>query len=955
MKIKIDACVDGAVEAYLKIYNIEIERVDSQADCGGSVLMTMAKTYDANQADLDTRYDKILLCVEGVSGASLARYGSKGLEYIIMPFNEHSFNLSSLFLSLKKKEVSAEALLDEVGIGYWRWMPQINEIYENNHWFKMLGYSKADKPMEDQWFYGLMHEEDADRVRLALAEVEQGHHDTICLNFRLKNKAGGYTDIHAKGKVLSYDGTMKPSLIAGVHVDVSELKATEARVDLLSKAIEVSPVGLILTNTEGLITYVNPTFEQESGYSYQEVYEQAASDILLKDYPSDVYEVLHKRVSDGRLWQGLLMSKRKNGTVFWVNASVSPILDDRGNIKAYVGVFLDVTSNVDKETEMLERNSRLTKQKWVLQELTRQSSENIDGQDPLFKMTEAVTKALNVDMSSIFFFEDMDRCLVCQDAYRAQDPSHGVYDTLNYYEHVNYFMDSLAGAQVILQSNKASPAYDPLIHDLKALDIHDSAHMPIWLGGRVMGILRACSSDHQWLSDEISFLRSVSDLIAIYLEGLARIEAQNLAEKAMTSKTNFLANVSHEIKTPMNAIVGMTHLALQTPLSDQQALYISNIEGASQHLMVLMNDLLDYSKVEVGKINLEHIDFNLPQLFKRLEDMVQYKIKEKALKFGWTIHPKTPLYLVGDPYRLNQILLNLVSNGIKFTPQGRIDVEVNRLYDDATDRSHALLEFKVTDTGIGIEKDQQARMFESFEQGDASTSRKYGGTGLGLAISKALVALYQGHIEVESCVGKGSVFTFTILCGLGQEPSDESLVAEEALYSFVYFDVAKALKEVKGNNRLLLSRLQQYLIYHHDDVDHYKPQEKKRILKSLGGDKILSKGSGDASVYKIFKDEIKLYLRTQLKVASISERIKDDMTYMTILESMVGPINEGFINQINQKKVELNAYWPPLLLWKAHELFMTHLDNYMFEQGVNQLIEMLKEMGVSYEQYLTHH
>lgn len=221
-------------------------------------------------------------------------------------------------------------------------------------------------------------------------------------------------------------------------------------------------------------------------------------------------------------------------------------------------------------------------------------------------------------------------------------------------------------------------------------------------------------------------------------------------------RDQFLANMSHEIRTPMNAVMGMTNLVLNSPLNDKQKFYLEGIKKSSDTLLHIINDILDFSKIEAGKMELEHIDFSLAEVVEQVKRTLQHKAEEKGLAFITDIDHSLPEVIIGDPVRLNQVLMNLAGNAIKFTERGSVLIELIKGEDDRA------IKFSVVDTGIGIPNDKLNAVFESFSQANASDTRKYGGTGLGLTISRQLVELMGGSISIESHEGSGTTFSFTL-------------------------------------------------------------------------------------------------------------------------------------------------------------------------------------------------
>ena len=312
-----------------------------------------------------------------------------------------------------------------------------------------------------------------------------------------------------------------------------------------------------------------------------------------------------------------------------------------------------------------------------------------------------------------------------------------------------------------------------LLTDGRFIDLH---HFPMPDGGT--------ASVYTDVTDRI---QNENELVA------ARVQA----EQANLSKSTFLANMSHEIRTPMNAIIGMSHLALQHPMGDRERGFVEKVHIAAQGLLGILNDILDFSKIESGKLEMEHIKFRIEDVLKNMENLIGLKAEEKGVRLRFKLEPSVPVAYVGDPLRLGQILVNLGNNAVKFTEAGG-EISVSVCLEEQQDNM-VLLHFSVKDTGVGISLEQQGRLFQLFSQADSTITRKYGGTGLGLAISRKLTEMMDGKIWVESRLGEGSIFHFTV--HLERQTGEPSPLRSTGIGNLE--EVNAALEKLRGAHFLL--------------------------------------------------------------------------------------------------------------------------------------------------------
>ncbi|MDR2019138.1 MAG: response regulator [Treponema sp.] len=393
-------------------------------------------------------------------------------------------------------------------------------------------------------------------------------------------------------------------------------------------------------------------------------------------------------------------------------------------------------------------------------------------------------------------------------------------------------------------------------------DIRSLLTIPVFLQNAFWGFVSFDDTRKERIfsDDEVSILRSGSLLLANALvrneEIQSLVQAREDALAGTRAKSEFLANMSHEIRTPMNAIIGMTSIAKSTGDIERKDACLAKIENASSHLLGVINDVLDMSKIEANKLELSYISFDFEKMLQRVANVINFRIDEKKQIFSVYIDRRIPRFLIGDDQRLAQVITNLLSNSVKFTPEHG-SIKLNARFIRETD-GLCTIQIEVSDTGIGISPEQQTRVFTSFEQADSNTSRKFGGTGLGLAISKRIVEMMGGKIWLESEPGKGSTFAFTIQARADTEIQDgllgsrlawenmRILAVDDDLYIREYFsDMAQQFNftcDTVSSGEEAVAKIEKDGPYDIYFIDWKMPGingiETTRRIKELSGDRI---------------------------------------------------------------------------------------------------------------------
>ncbi len=540
--------------------------------------------------------------------------------------------------------------------------------------------------------------------------------------------------------------------------DITARKQAEEQIRKLSVAVTHSPAISMITDTKGVIEYVNPKFCQVSGYAAEEAIGRRSNLLKSGQHPLAFYQELWSTIQAGKVWRGELHNRNKSGELYWESGSISAIIDADETITGFIKISEDITERRQAEEALRKSENNLKK----AQEVAHLGSWEWDV------------------------------------------PTDGI----NWSDEMYHIFDLEPGT-----TSKNEALYDRIHPDDKA--IFDQASADAFVGPappvleyriiRTDGQVRCVYSKAQTFYDEsgnlLRMLGTVQDITAhkqaeeeLRTAKEAALKAQRAAETANRAKSEFLANMSHEIRTPLNAVLGFTELLDALITESTQRSYLESINTGGRSLLILINDILDLSKIEAGKLEIHHESTSLNAIFNEIHQVFRQKLAEKPLEYLVDIDPGIPEFLLLDDVRVRQILLNLVGNAIKFTEQGYIKVSAStappalllpgegsktappapllpgegsltppsRAGKGAGGLGRLDLIIAVEDSGIGIPEEQQPAIFAAFTQQNGQSMRQYGGTGLGLAITRRLVDMMNGTITLKSEVNRGSIFEITL-------------------------------------------------------------------------------------------------------------------------------------------------------------------------------------------------
>lgn len=684
--------------------------------------------------------------------------------------------------SLRQERDFTNAVIDTAGALVVVLDPEGHILRFNRAAEQLSGYSLAEVKGRLLWDLGLIPPEDVPSVKQAFEQLKGNYSLFLNRHENFWRTKQGALRLIAWTNTALIGANGEAEFLMSTGIDITDrklaelaLKESEERYrDLFENATDL----IQSVDAEGHFLYVNRTWKETLGYDEAQVYQMTLFDILHPDCREHCQALFQKLLAGEKLEKVETAFLTASGETVWVEGNVNCRFED-GVMVATRGIFRNITEQ-KKAAEELERQNRRAQ---LLANLSLKIRESLDIAEILETAVTEIQALLKADRVLVYRFQPDGSGIICSEKTQPGIPSLAgevIEDPCFQEKYAQLYSQGRVRVVSDVESEGLEPCYLEL---LQKMQVRANLVVPLFLEQQLWGLLLAhqCSGPRQWQPFEMELLSQLANQIGIALtqaallererkRGLELEQARKAAEQAAQAKSSFLATMSHEIRTPMNAVLGMTGLLLETPLNAEQRDFVETIRVSGDALLTLINDILDFSKLEAGEMELEILDFDLRSCLEEVADLFAHTAHAKGLEMAVLMPPEVPRYLRGDASRLRQILNNLVSNAIKFTHQGEVVIQAELMQETAT---HVQLRLSVRDTGIGIPKDAQTKLFQPFTQVDASTTRKYGGTGLGLAICKQLTELMGGKIFLESEEGRGS--TFSVELTLERQPYAQQL------------------------------------------------------------------------------------------------------------------------------------------------------------------------------------